>query len=448
MKQYKINYTNFMKGGVIITNTAQNLTSNYVLLRSRMNSLSDQTVNPIRVNITDHYVCGGNSCIYGPPFEGNILRLSIYHEQLILTELEGYKILKDISALPYSNGKEFIMTIKDFGLFKLGPSGVLTSPFNCVPSLINNIGPTCKKMTVKGVYGIIEHCEGEDLFTALLNDSFTDVRQIKAVIKNILLAVAFLHKNEIVHCDLKLENIALKQSDNLEDIRIIDFGGAKRADDGKIKKLPINLDTTPKEVIFFGHSKKSDIYSIGCMLLKILIRGNLRPLVVQPTYNRPTKKLRPSPITTNEERDSVVSPIAMQPGPKSLSTSPIEVGAEEGISTSEIGVGAEEGLPTSPIEVGAEEGLSTSEIGVGAEEGSSASPRNINRDLSVNQTIRLPQFIDTPPLETLYDTNQMFIPPEFRSLELENFSRKLLEIDFDRRYTAEEALSDPWLADI
>ncbi len=424
MKQYKINYTNFMNGGVLLTNDTDNLPQNYVLLKSRMHPLSDQLVNSVRVNITDHYVCGGNSCIYGPPFEGNILRLSVYHPQLILTELEGYKMLKDISTLPYSDGKEFIMSIKDFGIFELQPNDVLPSPFNCIPTPTNSIGPICKIMTVEGVYGIIEHCEGEDLFTALLNNSLTDLRQIKTVIKNILRALAFLHKNEIIHCDLKLENIAFKQSDNLENVRIIDFGGAKRVDDGKIKKFPINQDTTPREVKFFGHTKKSDIYSIGCMLLKLLIRGNLKPLIIQPTYDRPTKKLRPSPITTTDERSSVISPIVTQPDPKSLSTSPIAIGNDE------------KGLSTSPIALEDDEkGLSTS-------------PRAIGRDVSVNLTLNLPQFTDTPPSETLYDINNRFIPDKFKSQELGHFSRKLLDIDFDTRYTAEEALSDPWLADV
>lgn len=406
MKQYKINYFKDMKGGVLVTNkTDDTLPKNYVLLESIMNiSLSRDVAvtESIEFDIKHHYICGGNSCIYGPVFNGNILRLSIDSEEISLTELAGYNLLLYISTLPESDGKQFIMKINDFGRYQMIFDENIQSPFKCIATPINIIGVNCKNMSRSGIYGIIEHCEGEDLFSALSDvNNFTDITQIKIVIKNILRAVAFLHRNNIIHCDLKLENIALKQKGNMEDIRLIDFGGAKQSDDGIKKKLPINLDTTPREVRIFGHSKKSDIYSIGCIVLKILIRGGLIPLRVQPIYDneRPTKRLRPSPITT--ERELATSPIQTENTPAFTSPITTQSAAEEELV-----------LP------------------------------------AAEEELVLPIFVDKPRLENLYDINHVFIPEKFKSNDLKRFCNNLLDIDFDTRFTAEEALSHSWLADV
>lgn len=39
-----------------------------------------------------------------------------------------------------------------------------------------------------------------------------------------------MHQNQIVHRDLKPENILLENEDDLQDIKLIDFGTAKRWD--------------------------------------------------------------------------------------------------------------------------------------------------------------------------------------------------------------------------
>ena len=50
---------------------------------------------------------------------------------------------------------------------------------------------------------------------------------IKRFAIQILISLYFLRENSIVHCDLKPENILLKEKDNLQSIKLIDFGIAK-----------------------------------------------------------------------------------------------------------------------------------------------------------------------------------------------------------------------------
>lgn len=45
--------------------------------------------------------------------------------------------------------------------------------------------------------------------------------------RQILSAIAYLHHHNICHRDLKPENILLKEKNNIESIKLIDFGIAK-----------------------------------------------------------------------------------------------------------------------------------------------------------------------------------------------------------------------------
>jgi len=48
--------------------------------------------------------------------------------------------------------------------------------------------------------------------------------QAKKVMKVLISAVEYIHKHNIVHQDLKLENIMIKYSNDLSSMKIIDFG--------------------------------------------------------------------------------------------------------------------------------------------------------------------------------------------------------------------------------
>lgn len=55
--------------------------------------------------------------------------------------------------------------------------------------------------------------------------------EARIVTRQILNAIVYLHDNQVAHRDLKPENILLVRRDSDVDIKIADFGLAKRLDD-------------------------------------------------------------------------------------------------------------------------------------------------------------------------------------------------------------------------
>lgn len=94
--------------------------------------------------------------------------------------------------------------------------------------------------------------------------------EIKLILNQIIQGIKFLHKLNIIHADLKLENILIK---NLE-IKIIDFDLSILCDnpEGIISK---NLFGTcnyiaPESYDLYIYSKKSDIWTIGIILYYLI----------------------------------------------------------------------------------------------------------------------------------------------------------------------------------
>lgn len=89
--------------------------------------------------------------------------------------------------------------------------------------------------------------------------------------KQILDGVHYLHKNRIIHRDLKLGNLFL--DDELQ-VKIGDFGLATRLEhDGERKKTLCGTPNyiAPEILTKVGHSYEVDVWSIGCIMYTLLV---------------------------------------------------------------------------------------------------------------------------------------------------------------------------------
>jgi calcium-dependent protein kinase len=76
-------------------------------------------------------------------------------------------------------------------------------------------------------YILFRYCEGGDLLAMMANQkSFTE-KNASLIMRQILSAVEYCHKNKIVHRDLKPENCVFEREAIDSTIKVIDFGRSK-----------------------------------------------------------------------------------------------------------------------------------------------------------------------------------------------------------------------------
>ena len=92
----------------------------------------------------------------------------------------------------------------------------------------------------------MEYCKGSDLFTYIENRSFqlSETRAAQ-IIHRLATAVYYLHEYNIVHRDLKLENILMTSDDETADIRLLDFGLSKILMPGEKCSDPVGTIVSP-----------------------------------------------------------------------------------------------------------------------------------------------------------------------------------------------------------
>lgn len=123
---------------------------------------------------------------------------------------------------------------------------------------------------------VLECAAGGEIFDQCVADNdeaFTE-KDVIRLAKQILNGVAFLHRNSVVHLDLKPQNILLTSVQPLGDIRIVDFGLSRRMD--KITEVREILGTpeyvAPEILNYEPITTATDMWSIG-VLIYVMLTG-------------------------------------------------------------------------------------------------------------------------------------------------------------------------------
>ena len=83
----------------------------------------------------------------------------------------------------------------------------------------------------KKIFLVFEKCDGGDLFEQVRKKGSLTESVSAVICKQLFSALSYLHENNIVHRDIKAENILLENPDDFVNIKIVDFGAATHFDE-------------------------------------------------------------------------------------------------------------------------------------------------------------------------------------------------------------------------
>lgn len=111
---------------------------------------------------------------------------------------------------------------------------------------------------------------GGDLYSYLKNNRFQglDGSRLKLISRQIADAVAFTHSNNIVHCDIKPENILWTGTRNCN-VKLIDFGCSCYQNNTLFTYIQSRFYRAPEVILGIPYGTEIDIWSFGCVLAEL-----------------------------------------------------------------------------------------------------------------------------------------------------------------------------------
>eukprot|EP00731_Ephydatia_muelleri_P027165 Em0019g38a len=123
--------------------------------------------------------------------------------------------------------------------------------------------------TPEKIYVVMEKMNG-DMLEMILNSPQSRIseRLAKYMIYQILIALQYLHKKDIVHCDLKSENVLLTSESGMPQAKLCDFGFARVIGEKSFRKSVVGTPAylAPEVLKNEGYNKSLDLWSVGVII--------------------------------------------------------------------------------------------------------------------------------------------------------------------------------------
>ena len=123
-------------------------------------------------------------------------------------------------------------------------------------------------------YLIMDYINGGDLFTKMEQYGRFSEKTASKIMKQLLLALSHLHSKNIVHRDIKCENLLVEEKSGHFAVKLIDFDTiTKLAEGKKLEGIQGTVYYMAPEVVSGFYNEKCDIWSAGIVLYSLITQN-------------------------------------------------------------------------------------------------------------------------------------------------------------------------------
>ncbi|XP_049878116.1 serine/threonine-protein kinase D1 isoform X2 [Pectinophora gossypiella] len=123
--------------------------------------------------------------------------------------------------------------------------------------------------TPERIFVVMEKLKGDMLEMILSHEKGRlDERTTKFLVAQILVALKHLHEKNIVHCDLKPENVLLSSDEALPQVKLCDFGFARIIGEKSFRRSVVGTPAylAPEVLRNKGYNRSLDMWSVGVII--------------------------------------------------------------------------------------------------------------------------------------------------------------------------------------
>jgi calcium/calmodulin-dependent protein kinase I len=203
--------------------------------------------------------------------EGGFAKVYAAHDRPTMTNC-GVKVINKTTRDPAE--MEYLLREMDIMMKVSHPNIVATFDIFDTPSVLNLV---------------IDIMPGGELFDIVADKGHLSEAQASQVVREIIMACEYLHSINIVHCDIKPENILCKTSNWPLDVKLCDFGLSDYIDSARVAELGHDNTLTavigtpgyiaPEVVKREPYGRAVDMWACG-VVLYVMLSGRL------PFYGR------------------------------------------------------------------------------------------------------------------------------------------------------------------
>ncbi|XP_029461931.1 serine/threonine-protein kinase 17B [Rhinatrema bivittatum] len=128
--------------------------------------------------------------------------------------------------------------------------------------------------TMSEIILVLEYAAGGEIFSLCVGDqdeTFTE-KDVIQLLRQILEGVCYLHQNNIVHLDLKPQNILLSSTNPRGDVKIVDFGMSRKiGTSSELREIMGTPEYVAPEILNYEPiTTATDVWSIGVISYMLL----------------------------------------------------------------------------------------------------------------------------------------------------------------------------------